>query len=52
MSITIPLTLETVQQHIIKPWKRLRASVAGKNQNHEKIANTLIKLPKFVILKS
>ena len=40
MLITIPLTLETMQQLIIKPWRGSRASVAGKNQKR-KNANIL-----------
>ena len=33
MLITIPLSLETMQQLSIKPWRSPRASVAGKNSN-------------------
>ena len=53
MLIEIPLTLETMQQLIIKPWRRSQGLCCRKKiQKHEKIANIFQNLLKYVILKS
>ena len=39
MLITNPLTLETMQQLIIKTWRRSQGLLPEKVQKHEKIAN-------------
>ena len=56
--ITIPITKETMQQVIIKPWRRSLVPWCRKNQENQKDSKNLNlqiffkKLLKFVISKS
>ena len=50
--ITIPLTLETMQQLTIKPWRRFEGLCFRKKIKTRKIANILKNCLNSLILKS